>query len=47
VIAYMIVGLATSGWIASNSEDRLEIADFAMISLMWPLVVMAIITKGK
>lgn len=47
MVAYLIVGLATSGWIAGNSEERLDIADFAMIAIMWPLVFMAILTKGR
>lgn len=45
--AYLIVGLATSGWIVSNSDDRLGVADAAMIVLMWPLVFAAILSNGK
>jgi hypothetical protein len=45
--AYLIVGIATSGWIASNSDERLGIADVALIALMWPLVFAAIASRGK
>jgi len=45
--AYLIVGIATSGWIASNSDERLGIADVALIALMWPFVFAAIASRGK